>query len=64
MAVFPQTSRKMHFTNSVRKKNNAIADSLCIDSYVKIQGIPEDIEEVDMSTVMQMYMHIGVVMKK
>ena len=55
MAVFPQTSRKDAFYNSVR--NNAIADSLCIDSYVKIQGIPEDIEEVDMSTVIDAHVY-------
>ncbi len=48
MAVFSQPSKDA-YCNEIR--NRADTGSLYIDNYIKIEGVPEDIEDVNMSTV-------------
>ena len=53
--VFMPTSRKNVFYNDIR--DYADKGSLYVDNYVKIEGLPENLEEVNMSTVIDAHVY-------
>lgn len=55
LVAFTDPSTKDAFYNSVR--NNANTGGLCIDSYVKVEGVPEEPEDINMLTAIDAHVY-------
>lgn len=55
MVVFADPSRKDAFYNGIR--DNANIGNLQMDSYLKVEGVPEKLEELNISTVIDSFLY-------